>query len=375
MLIGNSNDAAGELFDESLVPKPAGGSVTSFSLELERKLAVDWPAAQWRDTHVVLAVSGGADSIALLRAIVAIKAMTGGGGAIYAGHLNHGLRGAEGDSDEAWLKDLCCQVGIPFESANVDVASLAAEQGDGIEAAARQARYDFLRQTAERLGARFVVTAHTADDQAETVLHRILRGTGLAGLAGISRFRPLSSSVTLVRPMLATWRSDVVEYLRQLGQSYRSDASNDDTRYTRNRLRHELLPLIRQHFNSKADGALVQLAIQARDAQQVIESIAGKVANECVIVEYTGDGAARFGRHLEIDCTRLANEPPVVVREVLKSAWIAANWPLQSMGFSQWQLLADLAGENCHHSVANLPSNIQVRREGPLLRFAPLGLA
>jgi tRNA(Ile)-lysidine synthase len=375
MLIDDSNDAVRQEFDTSGVPVAADANAAPLLHALERKLTGDWPGDEWRDTHVILAVSGGADSVALLRATWAFKAAAGGSGRLFVGHLNHGLRGAEADADEAWLKELCRQLDVPLETATVDVDSLAADEGNGIEAAARRARYNFLGQTAERLGARLVVTAHTADDQVETVLQRIFRGTGLAGLAGIPRSRRLSHCVSLVRPMLSVWRHEVMAYLNELGQGYRNDPSNDDPRHARNRLRHGLLPLVRQELNANVDSALVQLAVQAQEAQRVIAAIASDVMNDCVAVEFAADRDGCLGRSIEIDCTRLAGKPPIVVREVLKAAWMAANWPLQSMGFSEWQLLAGMAAKDSWPTAANLPANIHVRRDGCLLRFTPLGLA
>ena len=353
---------------------PGNSSAHSLLRELERRLAVDWPTEVWRDTHVVLAVSGGADSVALLRAATAVKAGCCGAGQLHVAHLNHSLRGAEADEDAAWLAKLCEQLGVPFITAKADVALLAAEQGDGWEAAARTARYDFLRQTAERLGARFVATAHTADDQVETILQRIVRGTGLAGLSGIPRSRPLSNSVSLVRPMLTLRRSDVIEYLKELGQGFRVDASNQDSRFTRNRLRHELLPLIRERFSEDVDGALSRLAIQTAEAQGLIETLATDFAARCVTVEHAGDREDRPAPRVQIECSRLASLPAIVVREVCKAAWRDANWPLQAMGFSEWQLLASMAGEGCQQSVANLPGNIRVHREGTQLVCESLGL-
>ena len=133
---------------------------------------------------------------------MALKKEASGSGTLYVAHLNHALRGSDADADEAWLKALCQRWNVPLELGRANVSEIAVQHGDGLEAAARTARYDFLRQTAERLGARFVATAHTSDDQVETVLHRLVRGTGLAGLAGIPITRPISPSVTLVRPLL-----------------------------------------------------------------------------------------------------------------------------------------------------------------------------
>jgi tRNA(Ile)-lysidine synthase len=361
MLNANLNDAA-----EQSLP------LTS---DLPDKISANWPVDEWRDSHVLLAVSGGADSVALLRAACTIKTGIVGSGALHVGHLNHGLRHAESDADEVWLAKTCLDLGVPFESAKIDVAARAAEVGGGIEAAARQARYQFLRQAAERIGARYVVTAHTANDQVETVLHRIVRGTGLAGLAGIPRSRRLSESVTLIRPMLTIWRSEVTEYLCGLGQSYRSDMSNEDLRYTRNRLRNELLPLIRERLNANVDDALLQLGIQAGEAHQYFEEVAAELVNQCVRMELATDSAGRRARRIEIDCTRLAGVRPVIIREVLKAAWSAANWPQQSMGYAEWCLLASMAAASCQQSVANLPSNVLVRRVGNTLELASPSMA
>ena len=142
--------------------------------------------------------------MALLRAIFRLK--TAGEGRVIAAHCNHQLRPAEADADEAFVVDLCRRLGVACE---VGRAALDPDGGDGVEAAAREARYRFLEETADRVGARYVVTAHTADDQAETILHRILRGTGVGGLGGMSRTRPLGQA-TLLRPLLTfagpSWR-------------------------------------------------------------------------------------------------------------------------------------------------------------------------
>ncbi|HEY3393570.1 MAG TPA: tRNA lysidine(34) synthetase TilS, partial [Lacipirellulaceae bacterium] len=153
-------------------------------IALEQHIAAAWPVAAWRDSHVVLGVSSGPDSVAMLRAMMSIKAQGGGRGRLFVAHFNHAARGADADADQAWLDALCRRLDVPLETARADT-SIASLTGDGWEASARAARYKFLTHTAEKFGARFVAVAHTANDQVETVLHRILRGTGLAGLAGM----------------------------------------------------------------------------------------------------------------------------------------------------------------------------------------------
>jgi tRNA(Ile)-lysidine synthase len=324
-------------------------------LSLERRVAEAWPTAEWRDAHVLIAVSGGADSVALLRAVLSLKKLAGGHGAIYAAHFNHGLRGPAADDDQAWLEALCERLGVALTTGRADVSLLAAEQGDGWESAARGARYDFLRGAAEQIGARFLAAGHTADDQAETVLHRIVRGTGLAGVAGIPATRPLSPSVALVRPILEVGRRDVLGYLAAIGQDYRADATNADPRFTRNRLRHGLLPAIRGQFNPDVDAALVRLARQAAEAQQWIAEQAERLADEAVNVESRD--------RVRIDCGSLQKQPDILQREVCKVAWMRAGWPLQSADYDVWQQLARLvqAGEN--RAKFNLPGQILAVRE------------
>ena len=299
---------------------------------LERALAEAWTPAAWRDVTVLLAVSGGADSVAMLRAMAALK--TDGSGRLRVVHLNHQLRGQESADDEAFVVELCQRMGIPHETGQVDTPGLAGSSRDGLEAAARKARYDFFRETAHRLGARYVVTAHTADDQAETILHRILRGTGVAGLAGMARARPLGSAVTLMRPFLSIRRREILGYLGKLGQIYRQDSSNVDLQFTRNRIRHQLLPNLAENFNPGVVDALLRLGSMAGEVQSVIDVIVADLADRCVSRDPSGA--------ILINVPKLGTQPRHVLRELLIGAWREQGWPLQSMGFAEWDLLADM---------------------------------
>jgi len=203
------------------------------------------------------------------------------------------------------------------------------------EAVARRARYGFLRHTAARLGARYVATAHTADDQAETILHRIVRGTGIAGLAGIPRIRRLGEAATLIRPLLGLSRAELVGYLGALGQPYRMDSSNADLRYTRNRLRHELLPRIRRHFNPRATEALGRLGQLAGEVQELVDALAGELLEACAPAE-TAEG-------VRLDVGPLVGQPAYLVCEALVVLWRGRGWPLRSMGRVEWDALAAMA--------------------------------
>jgi tRNA(Ile)-lysidine synthase len=311
----------------------------------------------------------------MLRAALAQKEAAGGRGVLFVAHLNHALR-SDSHADEVWLRGLCQRWSVPLEVGKVNVGQLAARERDGLEAAARTARYDFLRETAERLGARFVATAHTRDDQVETILHRLLRGTGLRGLAGIPRFRPLSPSVTLVRPLLDVPRREVLDYLAANGVAYRTDSSNTDPRFTRNRLRHELLPLLRQYYNTNVDDVLLRLAAHAKQAHTIIVDLADSVAQQCVAIEQPpATSRHQVALRIRIDCEALVTQSPLVIREVFRIAWRDAQWPQQAMGFDEWQQLAVLARGAADEPPINLPENVRARRERSVLILERLDLA
>jgi tRNA(Ile)-lysidine synthase len=329
---------------------------------LENRVRQAWPPQHWLDSHVTVAVSAGPDSVALLRAVLALKATCGGPGTLFVAHFNHHFRGAAANADQAWLEELCRRLKVPLVTGQADQGPVI-QRGDGWEAAARAARYQFLCQTAEHLGARFVAVAHTADDQVETVLHRILRGTGLEGLAGMPSHRPLSPSVTLVRPLLGLSRQEVLQYLSGVDQDYRLDETNSDTRWTRNRLRHELLPLLRRYYNTGVDDALLRLATQAGELQHVITGLAEQLTDECVTWQLAdATDSSSTTPCIRIECCRLAQSPTPVVREVCRIAWERAHWPLQAMGYEQWKQLTELISGDREMQV-NLPGNVLVKRE------------
>ena len=298
----------------------------------EQKLAADWPAERWRDVTVLVALSGGADSVALLRAMHALK--TEGAGQLVVAHFNHHLRGDASDADQHFVVALCetLQRELVVGHAPRGTAPVGS---DTSEATSRAARYAFLQEVAERRGARYLVTAHTADDQAETILHHIFRGTGLAGLAGMPRARALAAAVTLVRPMLETTRVEVLGYLASLGQDFREDSTNRDLQFTRNRIRHELLPLLQRDYSASVVESLLRLGGLAADAQRVIDSLITPLLQRSLI-----DSDATC---VTLDCRELADQDRHLVRELLIAVWRRQAWPLQAMGFAQWNLLADMA--------------------------------
>jgi tRNA(Ile)-lysidine synthase len=315
------------------------------------KLAVAFPPESWRDVTTVVAVSGGADSAALLRGSVLLKE-PGGEGRLIAAHFNHRLRGAESDADEAFVRQLAWQTGIPCEVASSEVP--IDSTGDGLEAAARSARYTFLTDVAHRVGARYVLTAHTADDQAETVLHRILRGTGLSGLAGIPQARELSPAVALFRPLLGVTRQEVLSFLASLQQPFREDSSNAALHFTRNRIRNELLPFLEREYAPTLRASLLKLARLAEDNQACLASQLEPLLSR--LAEFRGGSVV-------VDCAGLAGTHRHLVRELFIRIWTQLRWPQQGMTLEKWDELATLALDSAaSRPFPDLPGGVRIQR-------------
>src|SRR6202789_734909 len=219
--------------------------------------------------RVCVAVSGGADSVALLVGLVEANAGGGQGNrskgknsealgvVVSAAHVHHGLRGAEADGDEAFVRELCERVGVPLKVFRVDTATRRAAEGEGLEEAARELRYEALRGLMTSGVVDVVATAHTLDDQAETVVMKMVRGAWTEGLAGISPEVQGVGTGRVVRPLLGVRRVEVEAFLRGRGQGWREDASNRDVSLTRNRVRHVLMPMLRE-FNPGVDALLAR---------------------------------------------------------------------------------------------------------------------
>lgn len=189
--------------------------------------------------RIYIAISGGADSVALLMAMLAL----GYSERLEALHCNFTLRGEESNYDEAFVRELCSKLGVPLQMKRFDTRSYAEEKGISIEMAARELRYQWFRSFTESEGKKVVAVAHNADDQVETLLLNLSMGTGIRGLSGMPFIKQTEG---IIRPLQATPRALILDYLSALSQSYREDSSNSDTRYKRNLIRHQLIPLFEE---------------------------------------------------------------------------------------------------------------------------------
>ena len=224
-------------------------------------------------TLVLVAVSGGADSIALLHALASLRAQLGLRLAV--AHLHHGIRGAAADADAAFVQRCAQQLDLPLVRERADVPRLAAAAGISLEMAARAARYAFLARAARQLRAAAVAVAHTADDQAETVLLRLARGAGPQGLGGME---PVSrpGGLKLIRPLLGVTRAAIIAFLQQHRLRWREDASNRDLHFLRNRMRHTILPLLERRLNPQIRTALLRTAEVLREENKYLDRLAAR---------------------------------------------------------------------------------------------------
>ncbi|MCI8622395.1 MAG: tRNA lysidine(34) synthetase TilS [Provencibacterium sp.] len=216
---------------------------------------------------VVVGVSGGADSTALLDFLC--RGLPEWGLRVFVCHINHRLRGDESDGDEAFVRQLCRRYSVKLFSFTEEIAAQAVEKGQSIELAAREIRYQRFEELAGRLDAK-IATAHTLSDSMETMLYHLARGTGLRGLSGIPPVRG-----RIIRPLIGMTRQEVESYLAERGLDYRTDSSNLTDAYTRNRIRHRLIPELYQ-LNPHADAAAVRLQTLLRETEDYLDSEAGR---------------------------------------------------------------------------------------------------
>lgn len=345
---------------------------------LEEQVNQQWPVAGWGQTRLLVAVSGGADSVALLHALLRLSITstdntgTGKQGEqlIDVAHFNHGWRGEASDQDEAFVVKLCQRLGVRVFVGRSETGSQQARLKT--EEHARESRYAFLAETAYSCGARYVVTGHTANDRAETVLHNLFRGTGLAGVAGPTLIRQLDRDLVLVRPLIGCWREQITEYLSEIRETFRQDASNDDISYRRNFLRHEVLTLLRREYGEQIDNRLCSFSELAEEALLALRDQATEYLR---LVEafrrdmgLVGDRSSAWFPNLS-----QLNYPWVVVREGLRIVWLDRGWKLQGMTREHWGSLRELMTEDTNslqHESVNLPEGRIARREGRWVKIS-----
>ena len=248
--------------------------------ELKVKRTIERRSLLKPGEKVVVGVSGGPDSTALLLAMESLSARYELGWELHIAHVHHHLRGRDADADLRYVEKLSQEreKSEMFHVEHFAVAEKAENDKISVELAGRLCRYEAYERIGRQIGATAVAVGHTADDNVETVLQRIIRGTGLRGLAGIPAKRPITkdSSIVVVRPLIDCFREEVEEYLEARGVTARLDASNLGVDYTRNRIRHELIPLLESGYNRQVKRAVLRLARIAAAVNEFVESEAAE---------------------------------------------------------------------------------------------------
>ena len=271
--------------------------------------------------RVAIAVSGGADSVGLLRILLELRhdlAIV-----ISVAHFHHGIRGAEADGDEHFVGDLAKAFDLELHVERGDARAHSKQNGISLETAARELRHQMFLRLLEEKKANRIATAHTLDDQTETVLMKFLRGAGTRGLAGIFPEQRAAGGGSLVRPLLEIRRDDLREYLRSLNQPWREDRSNNDVSFTRNRIRARVLPMLREQVNPAADLALAHVAEISRAEEEYWQD---QVKRVLPLVRAPGQPARGGGRKqtaqhaIAFDIARFQSQPVAMQRRLLRQA-------------------------------------------------------
>ena len=260
---------------------------------------------------ILAAVSGGADSVCLLLVLKTLEESLGIH--VTAFHLHHGLRGAEADRDEFFVRKLCERLQVPLNVVREDVGGYAKVHGLSEEESGRILRYQWLEKTAEKFGCRRIATAHHKDDQTETVLMNLFRGSGLRGFGGIRPVRKLSEDLTLIRPLLDRSRQEIETYLIEEKEEWCEDSTNKELIYARNKVRNGLIPWIRENMNERAEEHILKTAAFASQADEYFLSQAEKLLEDGL-----QNQAASF---VEMD-TKLFDSQPDIMKSYLIRALI-----------------------------------------------------
>lgn len=295
---------------------------------------------------VLAAVSGGIDSMCLLHFLYTQ------GIRVAAAHFNHRLRGAEADGDEAFVRDWCRQRGIAFYAGHSDVAALAAQNGWTVEEAGRRVRYAFLERTAEEIGAERIATAHHAQDNAETLLFNLVRGTGPSGIGAIAPMRG-----KLIRPMLTVTRVQIERYADENAVPYRIDRTNDDIAYTRNYLRSEVMPLL-SRVNDAAILHMSNTALRQREEDEYLDGLAAELLGE----------KRQTGNAVFLPCRAVKAAPPVLRARMMRLLLDAL--PVGKKDFTAIHIdNLILLSMGCGNAQLDLPHDVTARRKNGQLEL------
>jgi len=297
---------------------------------------------------VVAAISGGPDSLSLLYALYYLRGELHF--TLHVAHLDHKFRGVESAEDALFVKEHACTLGLAITLEEVDVPRLANESKLSDETAARKARYEFYERVAAEVGASKIALGHNADDQAETVLMRLLRGAGSHGLSGIPRIR----EGKYIRPLLSTPRSKIEGFLSDFNLSPRQDASNEKPIYLRNKIRLELLPLLESEYNPSIKRVLNRTAEILRSEDDFLDGMARESLNDCMINQQNG--------LIEIDIAKLKKYDIALQRRILRHGIADVIGGVRDIGFERIESILFLISSDQPNNSLSLPHNLNITK-------------
>ncbi|MBU4343668.1 MAG: tRNA lysidine(34) synthetase TilS [Candidatus Omnitrophica bacterium] len=312
--------------------------------------------------RVLVGLSGGADSVTLLQALLNFKkeyALE-----LFIAHLDHSFRGEESQGDSKFCEDLGKKLGIETFCEKRDVPKIVKEKGISPEEAARQERYDLFTKIARHKKIKKIAVGHTRDDQAETVLMRAIRGAGMAGLGGISPVKDMAG-FTVIRPLIELSRKDIEGFIKGSDLKFRHDSTNDEVVFTRNRVRHELIPYIEDKFNSNVKEVLANMAEALRIENEFLEKYAKRKLKSVSKKSKNGE--------ITIDIKRFKKQPEAIQKRILRSALEGLKGNLRRLTYQHWREMDELIQNRPVNSVVDLPEGIDIikDRNGLVLKKRP----
>lgn len=302
-----------------------------------------------RGDRVLVGVSGGPDSVALLHLLVSLKEELGLWLSVV--HMDHQLR-PESARDARFVEDLARRFELPVTIVTRDVRADSKSRGLSLEDGARQIRYEAFLEVARQQRADRLALGHTADDQAETVMMRLVRGAGIAGLTAIPLTRPLGE-ILLIRPLLEVWRHEILAYLTTHGLSVRQDATNSDLYFLRNRIRAKLLPLLEQEYNPNIKALLNQLADQCRTDAAFLQAAAKRHWKRLVKSQ---------NGHLAIRIEAFLQQPKALQRQLMRLVIQQLQGDLTGFEFRHWLEIERVFTDRPVGTILNLPGELCLER-------------
>lgn len=304
-----------------------------------------------RHDKVLVGLSGGPDSVALVHLLNILKDEYPL--VVYIAHLDHKIRAGESKADRKFCEELTRNLKLKIYCEERDIPKIVKETGKSSEEVARIERYNFFKETAGRLGIRKIAVGHTSDDQVETVLLRMLRGSGMLGLGGMSPIKEIKG-FTVIRPLIEVSRKDIERFIKERKMKYRVDSSNEETVFTRNRVRHELLPLLEKRFNPNIKEVIANMAENLRTENSFLEKFSKR--------KFKSVATLKNG-YITINLERFKRQAEAVKKRILRHALETLKGDLRRFSYQHWKEMEDLIKARPTNSVVDLPCGINIRKD------------